>query len=132
MSDNIIFYGRVEEKAVKKLLYQGTLKGALGLLLLPYSFILGALLIGWGFLPYNRLKALSNAPPTLHLTSEALTYLEGKKKISFPLQEIKNVRYDQEKIFVELSCKTIPLPPFFSFKTFQELQGVLDSNENND
>jgi len=121
--DSQTFYGRVPPNLIKKTLLLGSLKGFLGLILLPFGgifFIAGLLLIAWGLIPYRQLKKLEQAPPTLTLTDQGLSYKMGEKTTFFPLNDIQTIDYKEDNIIIQ----GISLP-LFSEKTFQQLKSAL-------
>ena len=122
--DSLTFYGRVPPYLIKKTLFWGTLKGFFGLILLPFGgvfFIVGLLLIAWGLIPYRQLKKLEQAPPTLTLTDQGLSYKVGEKVTFFPLNDLQTIDYKEDKIIIQ----GVALP-LFSEKTFQQLKSAMD------
>jgi len=122
--DSQTFYGRVPPNLIKKTLLLGSLKGFLGLILLPFGgifFIAGLLLIAWGLIPYRQLKKLEQAPPTLTLTDQGLSYKVGEKTTFFPLNDIQTIDYKEDNIIIQ----GISLP-LFSEKTFHQLKSATD------
>lgn len=122
----ITYYSLVKEEHLRKTLFLGTLKALLGLILMFFSFIPGLLLIGWGLIPYRKLKKLQDHPEPLHLTEEHLIW----KKDYIPLCTIERMEYfEGEKFGIILFLKERTLfLPYFSKRTFTELtESHLDS-----
>lgn len=125
--DSHKIYGRVPTIALQKALYWGSLKGFLGLILLPFGgliFVAGLLLIAWGLIPYRKLKTLSTSPPVITITDEGVTYFNGTLQTFFPLSSIHSSEYKTDTIFLN----STPLP-YFSEKSFYELKQALDVEE---
>lgn len=121
--DTITYYSTVKAEILKKSLFNGTLKATLGLLVMFTGFFIpGILLIGWGLIPYRKLKKLENNPYTLHLTESHLI-LQTKKRYILPLKEIQKIEYIEGLPFgILITTKERTLfAPYFSKRTFTDL-----------
>ncbi len=124
--DSLTFYGRVPPDLIKKALLWGSFKGFFGLILLPFGgifFIAGLLLIAWGLIPYRQLKKLEQAPPTLTLTDQGLSYKVGEKTSFFSTSDIQAIDYKDGSIIIQGAVL-----PLFSEKTFQQLKSIINSD----
>lgn len=122
----LTYYSTVKADVLKKSLFWGTLKATLGLLVMffggPFLFIPGVLLIGWGLIPYRKLKKLENNPYTIHLTETHLI-LRTKKSTAISLNEIEKMEYvDGMPFGILITTKERTLfAPYFSKRTFTDL-----------
>lgn len=122
----ITYYSQIKPDLLKKALFTGTLKAFFGLIIMffggPFLFIPAVLIIGWGLIPYRKLKKLEANPYTLHLTEDNLI-LVTKKTSVIPLDAIQKFEYIDglpSGILIFLKERTY-FAPYFSKRTFYDL-----------
>lgn len=127
----ITYYSLVKPDVLRKTLFVGTAKAVVGLLLMffggPFFFIPGILVIGWGLIPYRKLKKLEHNPYALILTEKGIV-LQTKKRVFIPNEDIVKMEYIDGTpfgILITLKERTL-FAPYFSKRTFDDLQSGLD------
>lgn len=125
----ITFYSIVKDDVVKKALFLGTLKATFGLILMffggPFAFIPAVLCIGWGLIPYRKLKKQQTIPNTLDITEDFIRLnLTGKKSKIILLDQIKKLEYVENQGILFFLEESSLFAPYFSKRVFDEINEI--------
>ena len=116
----ITYYSLIKEDLVKKILFQGTLKALLGMVLMFMGlFIPGILIIGWGLIPYRKIKKLQHHPDTIHLTQNHLL-LKNATLARTDITKMEFIEGDRFGILIFLKDRSY-FAPYFSRTVFEAL-----------
>lgn len=133
MMDRIQLFSTITHSTKKKILKRGVFLAAIGALFWIFGhnffhFMIGALLMGVGMVPYRKITALEVKPSVITLVEDkgekTLFYASGRKKILLPVSDIHKISYEDESILVEAKKGKL-IFPYFSERSFQRLNSCL-------
>lgn len=147
MNTQFSFWTTVKPQLLKKVLLQGTALAGCGAtililagILMPrntleiwgvYLFFLSAIFIAVGLVPYRRLQKLETNPDKITLSDDSVLHYHKGDRILFsiPLDHIQSLEWIEKKniygITLFLKNGQSKFLPFFSHRSFQELQEII-------
>ena len=132
--DRIQLFSTITDSEKRKVLARGVLLAAVGSLFWLFGdnffhFMIGALLMAIGMVPYRKLCELEKKPASITLIEDkgekTLLYASGRgKKVLLPVSDIHKLSYEKEKILIEAEKGSL-IFPHFSQKSFNRLNSCL-------
>ncbi len=127
----------IKKELLKKNLFRGSLIAISGLViiwlsyfLLPSSkssllWVIGALFIAYGLIPYKRISQLQIHPHTLEISSEGVLYSQKNKHLFIPWAEVTSAHFIETGSWYGI-CLVLKeekyMLPYFSRRSFDRLQ----------
>ncbi|MGK5594273.1 MAG: hypothetical protein ACSNEK_02820 [Parachlamydiaceae bacterium] len=149
MNAQQVFWTSIKPELMRKTLIEGTCIAGIGVFLLLLAativppqalekwglliFILAAILMTAGLVPYRLLQRLELAPNKIYLNDDhTLCYLKKNQlKLSIPFKKIGTLEWvDQRYIYgikIKLCNQQSIFLPFFSHRSFQEIRDIIFS-----